>query len=65
MILEIFMFYILGCIIAFIAIVDRYFWFNASIGKDIRYIFSNPKDIRELFLLSLGSWVTIFKIAND
>jgi len=62
---DIFTFYIIGCVAALIIYMYGYYWYNAINGKDIRYIFSNPRDIWKMFIFSLGSWVAVYKLAQS
>lgn len=52
-------FYLIGLSIAFVWYTHDYYIFNLRLGRDMRYFLTDPKDIRNLFFFSLGSWVAV------
>ena len=59
--------YLIGFAIALIWITYDYYVFNVRHGKDVRYIFDDPNDIWDIFLFSLGSWISVISLffSND
>lgn len=55
-----------GVICAFIWFASDFYTYNVKRGVHPRMVFNNLNDIRDLFLLSLGSWLSfLFIVANN
>ena len=60
--MSVWLFYLIGFAIALVWVTYDYYVFNAKLGKDMRYIFTDPNDIKHLFLFALGSWFAVIML---
>ena len=51
--------YLIGFAIALVWFTYEYYAFNVERGKDVRYIFDNLNDVRDIFIFALGSWISV------
>lgn len=58
--------YWIGVIVAFVWYAYDYYTFNVKRGVNPKIIFKDPEEIKNLILISLGSWLAfIFIDRND